>query len=187
MHNGEINTVQGNENWMKAREMVMDSKLFGDQISKILPIINSEGSDSGKLDNILELLVLGGRSLAHAFMMLVPEPWANHESMSQQKRSFYEYHACIMETWDGPASIAFTDGIQVGAILDRNGLRPSRYYVTKDDRLILASEVGVLELSPEIIQQKERLRPGRMLLVDTSKGRIIDDTELKNEINKICI
>ena len=182
MHNGEINTLQGNENWMRAREPLLRSELFGDDLAATLPVIEPSGSDTAKLDSTFELMVLSGRSLAHAFMMLIPEPWANHESMSAEKRAFYEYHSCMMETWDGPASIAFTDGRQVGAVLDRNGLRPSRYCVTKGGLVVLASEVGVLDLPPDEIVLKDRLRPGRMLLVDTEQGRIIDDAELKAEI-----
>ena len=182
MHNGEINTLQGNENLMHARQSLFRCELLGDDLAATLPVIDPTGSDSAKLDNTFELMVLGGRSLAHSFMMLIPEPWANHESMSAQKKAFYEYHSSLMETWDGPASVAFTDGIQVGAVLDRNGLRPSRYCVTKSGLVVLASEVGVLELAPEEIIQKDRLRPGRMLLVDTSQGRIIDDEELKGAI-----
>src|SRR6185436_4696031 len=132
-HNGEINTLRGNINWMHARQAMFESDLFGDDIKKILPIICSDGSDSAIFDNCLELLVLAGRSLPHAMMMMIPEPWTKHESMSSEKKAFYEYHSCIMEPWDGPASIAFTDGRKIGAVLDRNGLRPSRYYVTKDD------------------------------------------------------
>ena len=182
MHNGEINTLQGNENWMRAREPLLRSELFGDDLAAMLPVIEASGSDSAKLDNTFELMVLSGRSMAHAFMMLIPEPWANHENMSARKRAFYEYHSCLMETWDGPASIAFTDGRQVGAVLDRNGLRPSRYCVTRDGLVVLASEVGVLDLPPDDIVLKDRLRPGRMLLVDTEQGRIIDDAELKGAI-----
>ncbi|MCY4485484.1 MAG: glutamate synthase large subunit [Spirochaetaceae bacterium] len=182
MHNGEINTVQGNENWMRARQELFRSELFGADLAATLPVIDPDGSDSAKLDNTFELMVLGGRSVAHAFMMLIPEPWANHESMSAEKKAFYEYHASLMESWDGPASVAFTDGIQVGAVLDRNGLRPSRYCVTRSGLVILASEVGVLDLPADEIVRKDRLRPGRMLLVDTSEGRIIDDAELKSEI-----
>ena len=182
MHNGEINTLQGNENWMRAREPLLRSELFGDDLAATLPVIEPSGSDTAKLDSTFELMVLSGRSLAHAFMMLIPEPWANHESMSAEKRAFYEYHSCLMETWDGPASIAFTDGRQVGAVLDRNGLRPSRYCVTRSGLVVLASEVGVLDLPPDEIVLKDRLRPGRMLLVDTEQGRIIDDAELKAEI-----
>ena len=182
MHNGEINTLQGNENWMRARQSLLRSELFGDDLAATLPVIDPTGSDSAKLDNTLELMVLGGRSLAHAFMMLIPEPWTNHERMSAERKAFYEYHASLMEPWDGPASVAFTDGIQVGAVLDRNGLRPSRYCVTRSGLVVLASEVGVLDLAPEEIVRKDRLRPGRMLLVDTAQGRIIDDPELKGAI-----
>jgi len=143
-HNGEINTLRGNINWMRARQAMMESDLFGDDLKKLFPIINTDGSDSAMFDNCLELLVLAGRSLPHAMMMMIPEPWANHESMSDEKKAFYEFHSCLMEPWDGPASIAFTDGKKIGASLDRNGLRPSRYYVTKDDLVIMASEAGVL-------------------------------------------
>jgi len=178
-HNGEINTLRGNMNWMHAREALFESELFGDEIKKILPIINPNGSDSAMFDNTLELLVLAGRPLAHAIMMMIPEPWSNHESMDPDRRAFYQYHSCLMEPWDGPASIAFTDGRQIGAILDRNGLRPSRYYVTKDGRVILASEAGVLDIPPDQIAQKGRLQPGRVFLVDTDEGRIIEDEEIK--------
>src|SRR5437588_1949325 len=181
-HNGEINTLRGNINWMHARQAMFESELFGDDIKKILPVINTDGSDSAMFDNCLELLVLGGRSLPHAVMMMIPEPWENHESMSAERRAFYEYHSCLMEPWDGPASIAFTDGIRIGAVLDRNGLRPSRYYVTKDDLVIMASEVGVLDIPPENIKHKGRLQPGRMFLVDLEQGRIIGDEELKRKI-----
>jgi glutamate synthase (ferredoxin) len=181
-HNGEINTLRGNVNWMRARESLMESGLFGDDIKKLFPIINDNGSDSAMFDNCLEFLTLSGRSLPHAVMMMIPEPWENHESMSEEKKAFYEYHACLMEPWDGPASIAFTDGIRIGAVLDRNGLRPSRYYVTKDDRVIMASEVGVLDVPPDMVAQKGRLQPGRMFLVDTEQGRIVDDAELKGKI-----
>jgi glutamate synthase (ferredoxin) len=178
-HNGEINTLRGNINWMHARQAMFESGLFGDDIKKILPIINTDGSDSAMFDNCLELLVLGGRSLPHAVMMMIPEPWENHESMSAERRAFYEYHSCLMEPWDGPASIAFTDGVRIGAVLDRNGLRPSRYYVTKDDLVIMASEAGVLPVEPERVAVKGRLQPGRMFLVDTEEGRIVADEELK--------
>jgi glutamate synthase (ferredoxin) len=181
-HNGEINTLRGNINWMHAREAMFQSELFGDDIKQILPIINTNGSDSAMFDNCLELLVLAGRSLPHAIMMMIPEPWQNHETMSDAKKAFYEYHSCLMEPWDGPASIAFTDGIRIGAVLDRNGLRPSRYYVTKDDLVVMASEVGVLDLPPERIQSKGRLQPGRMFLVDTEEGRIISDEEIKHHV-----
>ncbi|MBI5396580.1 MAG: glutamate synthase large subunit [Verrucomicrobia bacterium] len=181
-HNGEINTLRGNINWMHARQMLFESDLWGDDIRKLLPIICEDGSDSAMFDNCLEFLVLSGRSLPHAVMMMIPEPWENHESMSDQKRAFYEYHACLMEAWDGPASIAFTDGRKIGAVLDRNGLRPSRYYVTKDDLVIMASEVGVLPVEPERVLEKGRLQPGRMFLIDTEEGRIVADDELKNKI-----
>jgi len=163
---------------------MFESELFGDDIKKILPIINTDGSDSAMFDNCLELLVLGGRSLPHAVMMMIPEPWENHESMSAERRAFYEYHSCLMEPWDGPASIAFTDGIRIGAVLDRNGLRPSRYYVTKDDLVIMASEAGVLPVEPERVAIKGRLQPGRMFLVDTEEGRIVADEELKTRFAK---
>jgi glutamate synthase (ferredoxin) len=181
-HNGEINTLRGNVNWMHARESMFESKLFGDDLKKCIPVIDTEGSDSGMFDNALELLFLAGRSLPHAMMMMIPEPWSNHESMSQEKKDFYAFHGCLMEPWDGPASVAFTDGIRIGATLDRNGLRPSRYYVTKDDIVVMASEVGVLDIPPERILKKGRLQPGRMFLVDTSQGRIIGDDEIKQQM-----
>ncbi len=181
-HNGEINTLQGNVNWFNSQQDLFQSAIFGNDLPKILPVINPDGSDSAMFDNVLELLVLAGRSLPHAVMMMVPEPYTNHESMSDEKRAFYEYHSTLMEPWDGPASIVFTDGRGIGATLDRNGLRPSRYYVTKDDRVILASEVGVLNIPPENILQKGRLEPGRMLWIDTEEGRIISDEEIKHQI-----
>ena len=181
-HNGEINTVRGNTNFMNAREALFKSPLFGHDISKILPIVSPGASDSAALDNAVELLYHTGRSLPHAMMMLVPEAWQNHETMSDEKKAFYEYHSCFMEPWDGPASIPFTDGQCVGAILDRNGLRPSRYTVTKDGFVIMASETGVLEIDPANVETKGRLQPGRMFLVDTDKGRIVDDEEIKHEI-----
>jgi glutamate synthase (ferredoxin) len=181
-HNGEINTLRGNINWMHARQHIFESDLFGDDIKKILPVVCTDGSDSGMLDNCLELLVLSGRSLPHAMMMMIPEPWTKHESMSAEKKAFYEYHSCIMEPWDGPASIAFTDGVRIGAVLDRNGLRPSRYYVTKDDLVVMASEVGVLDLPAERVLQKGRLQPGRMFLIDTEQGRIVADEVIKQRV-----
>jgi glutamate synthase (ferredoxin) len=181
-HNGEINTLRGNTNWMIARQSMFESDLFGDDISKIKPVINIEGSDSTIFDNALELLVLAGRSLPHAVMMMIPEPWTAHESMSDEKKAFYEYHSCLMEPWDGPASIAFTDGTMIGAVLDRNGLRPSRYYVTKDDLVIFASEAGVLNIAPEMIESKGRLQPGRMFLVNMEEGRIVADEEIKHQV-----
>jgi len=181
-HNGEINTLRGNINWMHARQSLLSSSLFGDELAGTFPVINSGGSDSAMFDNCLELLVLSGRSLPHAVMMMIPEPWELHETMADDKRAFYEFHSCLMEPWDGPASIAFTDGTIIGAILDRNGLRPSRYWVTKDGLVIMASEAGVLPIAPERVLEKGRLQPGRMFLVDTSEGRIIADEEIKNGI-----
>ncbi len=183
IHNGEINTLRGNENWMYARQGMLASELFGDDLKKVFPVIQEDGSDSAKFDNCLEFLALSGRSLPHAVMMMIPEPWEHHESMDGKKRAFYEYHSALMEPWDGPASIAFTDGTVVGAVLDRNGLRPSRYYVTKDDLVIMASEVGVLDVPPERVLEKRRLQPGRMFLVDTSEGRIISDEEIKQDMS----
>jgi glutamate synthase domain-containing protein 2/glutamate synthase domain-containing protein 1/glutamate synthase domain-containing protein 3 len=184
-HNGEINTVRGNENWLHARQMQLASEVFGDDLKKLLPIIREDGSDSQKFDNCLEFLILSGRSLAHAMMMMIPEPWERHKSMPQHKKEFYEFHACLMEPWDGPASMAFSDGIQIGATLDRNGLRPSRYYVTSDDKVILASEVGVLAgIEPKNVVKKGRLEPGRMFLIDMKAGRIIDDAEVKEQVAK---
>ncbi len=180
-HNGEINTLRGNINWMRAREALCESECFPD-LKKILPIVLEGGSDSAIFDNVLEFLVMAGRSLPHAILMMIPEAWQGHESMSPERKAFYEYHSCLMEPWDGPASIAFTDGTVIGAVLDRNGLRPSRYYVTKDDLVIMASEVGVLDIPAENILIKERLHPGRIFLVDTAEGRIIDDAELKQTL-----
>ncbi|XEC95496.1 glutamate synthase large subunit [Paenibacillus tarimensis] len=182
IHNGEINTLRGNVNWMHARQTLFASELFGEDMEKIKPVINPDGSDTAMFDNTLEFLYLAGRSLPHAAMMMVPEPWSNHESMSDDKKAFYEYHSTLMEPWDGPAAMAFTDGTQIGALLDRNGLRPARYYVTKDDTIILGSEAGTVEIPPENILYKDRLRPGRILLVDTKEGRIISDEEVKTAI-----
>jgi len=179
-HNGEINTLRGNINWMHARETLFESPTFGDDIRKILPVITPGGSDSATFDNALEALVATGRSMAHAMLMMVPEAWSGHESMDDEKKAFYEYHSCLMEPWDGPASMVFTDGRSVGALLDRNGLRPARYTVTKDDMIVMASEVGVLEIDPANILQNGRLQPGRMLLVDLEQGRIVADDEIKN-------
>ena len=180
-HNGEINTLRGNVNWMNAAQHHFKSERFGDEIKKVIPVVNADGSDSTMFDNCVELLVMAGRELPHAMMMMIPEPWENHESMDSERRAFYEFHSCLMEPWDGPASIAFTDGIRIGACLDRNGLRPSRYYVTKDDMVIMASEAGVLPIAPERVAVKGRLQPGRMFLVDTEQGRIIADEELKKK------
>ena len=181
-HNGEINTLRGNINWMHAREALFESEVFGDDIKKALPIVNPNGSDSAMFDNTLELLVLAGRPLAHAMMMMIPEPWSNDQHMDPARRAFYQYHACLMEPWDGPAAIAFTDGKQIGAILDRNGLRPSRYCVTKDGLVVMASESGVLDIPPQDIVSKGRLQPGRVFLVDTEQGRIIEDEEIKAQL-----
>ncbi|HKV55523.1 MAG TPA: glutamate synthase large subunit, partial [Candidatus Binataceae bacterium] len=178
-HNGEINTLRGNINWMHAREKQFVSPMFGDDIKKIQPITESNGSDSAIFDNCLELLVRTGRPLAHAVMMMIPEAWQNDPLMDAGKKAFYQFHSCLMEPWDGPASIAFTDGRRIGAILDRNGLRPSRYLVTKDGLVVMASEAGVLDIPPERVEYKGRLQPGRMFFVDTIEGRIVQDEEIK--------
>lgn len=182
IHNGEINTLRGNINRMYARQSQIKTDLFGSDLTKVFPIINNNGSDSAMFDNCLEFLTLSGRSLPHAAMMMVPEPWNKHEGMSDELKAFYEFHTILMEPWDGPAAMAFTDGTIVAATLDRNGLRPSRYYVTKDGQVILASEAGVLDIPAENILLKERLRPGRMLIIDTEQGRIITDEEIKKSI-----
>ena len=179
VHNGEINTIRGNADKMLAREETMESEHLQGQLHKVLPVINAAGSDSAMLDNTLEFLVMSGMELPLAVMIAIPEPWANNKTMSQSKRDFYQYYATMMEPWDGPASILFSDGDIMGAVLDRNGLRPSRYYITSDDQVILASEVGVLDIDPAKIVKKERLRPGKMLLIDTVKGEVIDDEQLK--------
>jgi glutamate synthase domain-containing protein 2/glutamate synthase domain-containing protein 1/glutamate synthase domain-containing protein 3 len=182
IHNGEINTLRGNINWMHARESMFQSEIFGEDISKVMPVISPDGSDSSMFDECLEFIRLAGRSLPHAMMMMIPEPWSKHESMDADRKAFYEYHSSLMEPWDGPAAMAFSDGTIVGAVLDRNGLRPARYYITQDDQVILASEVGVVDLPPERILYKGRLQPGRMLLIDTKEGRIISDDELKQNL-----
>src|SRR5215813_8982351 len=178
-HNGEINTLKGNVNWMHARESVLASPLFGADIKKLFPIIAPGGSDSANFDNALELLFQSGRSMPHAMAMLIPEAWASNEHMNPDKKAFYEYHASLMEPWDGPAAIAFTDGRVIGATLDRNGLRPARYLVTNDGMVIMASETGVLSVKPEEVKFKGRLQPGKMLLADLTEGRIVSDKELK--------
>jgi glutamate synthase (ferredoxin) len=183
-HNGEINTSRGNANWMRARESLCESDLFGDDLKKLFPVVIEGGSDSATFDNVMEFLHMAGRPLPHAVLMMIPEAWSGHETMDEDRKAFYEYHASLMEPWDGPASIAFTDGEVIGAVLDRNGLRPSRYYVTKDDMVIMASEVGVLEVAPENVKIKERLHPGRIFMVDTKQGRIIGDEELKDQFAK---
>src|SRR6187399_1002031 len=182
-HNGEINTVRGNVNWMYARRRTMESDLIGADLDKMWPIIPHGQSDTACVDNALELLVNGGYSLSHAMMMLIPEAWAGNPLMDTKRKAFYEYHAALMEPWDGPASIAFTDGRQIGAVLDRNGLRPSRYYVTRDGLVVMASEAGVLDIPADQVVQKGRLQPGRMFLVDTEQGRIIEDEEIKRSIS----
>ncbi|MFE4920465.1 glutamate synthase large subunit [Streptomyces sp. NPDC056661] len=179
-HNGEINTVKGNRNWMKARESQLASSLFGtEQLDRIFPVCTPDASDSASFDEVLELLHLGGRSLPHSVLMMVPEAWENHDSMDPARRAFYQYHSTMMEPWDGPACVTFTDGTQVGAVLDRNGLRPGRYWVTDDGLVVLSSEVGVLDIAPEKVIRKGRLQPGKMFLVNTAEGRIIEDDEIK--------
>ncbi|SOC41100.1 glutamate synthase large subunit [Ureibacillus acetophenoni] len=182
VHNGEINTLRGNVNWMTAREKQFISDAFGDDLQKVLPIIDQSGSDSSMLDNAFEFFVLAGRTPAHTAMMLIPEPWTENPHMTKEKKAFYEYHANLMEPWDGPTAICFTDGKQIGSILDRNGLRPARYYVTKDDMIVFSSEVGVVDIDEENVLYKERLSPGRMLLIDLEKGKIISDDELKSQM-----
>ena len=181
-HNGEINTVTGNENWMRAREALIDTDLFGTDVEKIFPVCTPGASDSARFDEVLELLHLGGRSLPHAVLMMIPEAWERNESMDPARRAFYAYHAALMEPWDGPASVCFSDGTVVGAVLDRNGLRPSRIWVTEDGLVVMASEVGVLDLDPATVVQRLRLQPGRMFLVDTAQGRIIADEEIKADL-----
>ena len=181
-HNGEINTLKGNVNLMRARQGKAESKLFGNKIKKLFPIAEADCSDSGSFDNVLELLIMSGRKLPEAAMMMIPEAWQNDKEMSKKKREFYEYSSSLMEPWDGPASIVFTDGTQVGAVLDRNGLRPSRFYVTNDDKVIMASEVGVLPVDSKSVLMKGRLQPGKMFLIDFEKGRLIPDEEIKNQV-----
>ena len=181
-HNGEINTLQGNRNWMRAREDLLASDLFPGELGRIFPVITPAASDSASFDEVLELLHLGGRSLPHAVLMMIPEAWEQHRHMDPAKRAFYQFHAALMEPWDGPASIAFTDGTVIGAVLDRNGLRPSRYWVTDDGLVVMASEVGVLDIEPARVVARGRLQPGRMFLVDTAKGRIVADEEIKSAL-----
>ena len=186
-HNGEINTLRGNVNWMAARQASVSSPLFGDDINKLWPISYEGQSDTACFDNALEFLVQGGYSLAHAMMMMIPEAWAGNPLMDEERRAFYEYNAALMEPWDGPAAIAFTNGRQIGATLDRNGLRPARYLVTRDDRIIMASEMGVLPIPEKDIVKKWRLQPGKMLLVDLDEGRLIPDEELKATLAQAAI
>ena len=181
-HNGEINTLAGNRNWMRAREALLETSLIEGDLSRIYPICTPGASDSASFDEVLELLHLGGRSLPHAVLMMIPEAWENHTTMDRERRAFYRYHASLMEPWDGPAAVCFTDGTVVGAVLDRNGLRPARYWVTDDGLVVLASEVGVLDIAPDRIVRKGRLQPGRMFLVDTAKGRLVEDEEIKAEL-----
>src|ERR1700736_5824717 len=183
-HNGEINTVTGNENWMRAREALMKTDVFGsdEDVEKLFPICTPGASDTARFDEALELLHLGGRSLAHAVLMMIPEPWERHESMDPARRAFYQYHSSLMEPWDGPASMTFTDGTIIGAVLDRNGLRPSRIWVTEDGLVVMASEAGVLDLDPSTVVRRMRLQPGRMFLVDMAQGRIVADEEIKAEL-----
>src|SRR6476469_3065652 len=181
-HNGEINTVMGNRNWMRAREALLESEVIPGDLDRIFPICTPGASDSASFDEVLELLHMGGRSLPHAVLMMIPEAWENHREMDARRRAFYEFHSSLMEPWDGPACVVFTDGSQIGAVLDRNGLRPSRYWVTDDGLVVLASEVGVLDVGPATIVRKGRLQPGRMFLVDTDEHRIIEDEEIKGEL-----
>ncbi|MSX25857.1 MAG: glutamate synthase large subunit [Actinobacteria bacterium] len=181
-HNGEINTVKGNRNWMKARESLLESDLIPGDLKRLFPIVAEGGSDSASFDEVLELLYLGGRSLPHAMLMMIPEAWENNTTISQLRRDFYSFHSTLIEPWDGPACVTFTDGNQIGAVLDRNGLRPSRYWVTKDGLVVLASEVGVLDFKPEDVVRKGRLQPGRMFLVDIEQGRIVEDEEIKDSL-----
>ena len=180
-HNGEINTVQGNRNWMRTREAMLQSGLFNG-LERAFPICTPGGSDSATFDEVLELLYLGGRTLPHAMLMMIPEAWENNTSMDPARRAFYRFHSSLMEPWDGPASVGFSDGTVVGSVLDRNGLRPGRYWVTDDDVVVMASEAGVIDIDPSRVVKKGRLQPGRMFLVDTKQGRIIDDEEVKSQL-----
>ena len=181
-HNGEINTLRGNINWVRARERLLASELFGTDIEKLKPVIVEGGSDSAAIDNVFELLALSGRSLEHSMMMLIPEAWEHNRFMSKELKDFYNYHACFMEPWDGPAAIAFTDGCNIGAVLDRNGLRPARYIVTKNDFVVMASEAGVLDINPEDIKLSGRLEPGKIFFFYTKSGCILHDPEIKKRI-----
>lgn len=181
VHNGEINTLRGNVNKIYSREGSITSEVFGDKLPEVLPIINKEGSDSATFDNVLEFLYMGGRDLARSILMLIPEPWEKSKNIDEDKKAFYKYNSTLMEPWDGPASIVFTDGDRVGAVLDRNGLRPSRYYITDDGYLYLSSETGAVYIDEERVVRKDRLEPGKILLVDTIKGKLIEDTEVKKK------
>src|ERR1039458_8724713 len=181
-HNGEINTVRGNISWMRARESELRSELFGGDLCKILPVVSPGNSDSATFDNVLELLMLAGRSLPHAAMMMIPEAYRNREDLPEYLKGFYAYHACLMEPWDGPASVAFTDGRVVGATLDRNGLRPGRWVETTDGHVVLGSETGILDIAPKDIKRLGRLQPGKLFLVDLERGRIVEDEEVNREV-----
>jgi glutamate synthase domain-containing protein 1 len=181
-HNGEINTLRGNKNWMAARQHVMESPYYGKDLKRMLPIIMEGQSDSATFDSVLELLVMSGRSLPHAMMMMIPEAWSKNDLMDPDRKAFYEYHATMMEPWDGPAAVVFTDGNIIGATLDRNGLRPSRYVITKDDQVVLTSEAGTWRCEPENVKVKGKLQPGRMFILDLNQGRIIEDEEIKKDI-----
>src|SRR6188472_3095057 len=181
-HNGEINTVKGNRNWMRAREALLATDKIAGDLERLYPICTPGHSDSASFDEVLELLHLGGRSLPHAVLMMIPEAWENHAEMDPARRAFYEFHATLMEPWDGPALVAFTDGTVAGAVLDRNGLRPARYWITEDGLVALASEVGVLDVEPSTVVRKGRLEPGRMFLVDTAAGKLVDDAEIKGAL-----
>ncbi len=178
-HNGEINTLRGNRNWMRARETLLESARIPGDLKRLFPIVDPEASDSATFDEVLELLHLGGRSLPHAVLMMIPEAWENHTEMDPARRAFYQFHAALMEPWDGPAAVVFTDGRLAGAVLDRNGLRPARFWVTDDGLVVLSSEVGVLDVDPRKVVRKGRLQPGKMFLVDTTEGRIVEDDEIK--------
>ncbi|MGH9270640.1 MAG: glutamate synthase subunit alpha, partial [Ilumatobacteraceae bacterium] len=180
-HNGEINTVQGNQNWMRAREAMLDGSVFHG-IGRAFPICTPGASDTARFDEVLELLHLGGRPIHHAVLMMIPPAWENNDELDPAQRDFYRFHSCVMEPWDGPASVAFSDGTVIGAVLDRNGLRPSRYWVTDDDIVVMASEVGVIDVDPAKVITKGRLQPGRMFLIDTAQGRIVDDEEIKTTL-----
>ena len=181
-HNGEINTLRGNVNWMRARESQLASALFGDDLPKVLPVVRPGGSDSATFDNVLELLVLAGRSLPHAVMMMIPEAYEDRDDLPEDLKGFYAFHSCLMEPWDGPAAVAFTDGRVIGATLDRNGLRPGRWLETNDGWVVLASETGVMDEPPQNVKRKGRLQPGKLFLVDLARGRIVDDGEVKREV-----
>ena len=181
-HNGEINTARGNRNWMRAREATLASSLIPGDLNRLYPICDPAGSDTASFDEVLELLHLGGRSLPHAVMMMIPEAWENNDVMDPARRAFYEFHATVMEPWDGPAAVCFTDGTQIGAVLDRNGLRPGRFWITEDGLVVLASEAGVLDLDPKTITRKGRLEPGKMFLLDLAEHRVIEDDEIKSRL-----